>query len=163
MGIIDELELEDMESDKPRDMTEAEIQLVIAKTQAGQFTSAARNLSSLGTLEGTPEVVEKLKNLHPDGLPNVCPEVSHTYVKQTFAKEAIEKAIISFPSVSSYGPSGMTPDHLKCVVLLNVRTATSALFTAQLEQRNLMEGAYRPGNIFVENWFTVVPQRSKSQ
>jgi hypothetical protein len=111
-----------MESDRPRDMTEAEIlrqknELVIAKTQAGQF-GAARILSSLG--EATPEVVEKLKNIHSDGPPVVCPEVSPAYVKQTFAKKAIEKAIISFPAISSCGQSGMSPDHLKCVVLLNV-------------------------------------------
>jgi hypothetical protein len=33
------------------------------------------------------------------------------------------------------------------------RSCRSSLFTAQLEQRNLIEGAYRPGDIFVENWF----------
>jgi hypothetical protein len=35
------------------------------------------------------------------------------------------------------------------------RSCRSALFTAQLEQRNLMEGAYRSGDIYiyVENWF----------
>jgi hypothetical protein len=56
------LELVDMESDRPRDMTEAEIlrqknELVIAKSQAKQLSSAARILSSLGILEATPEVV----------------------------------------------------------------------------------------------------------
>jgi hypothetical protein len=117
-----------MESDRPRDMMEAEIlrqknELVIAKTQAGQF-GAARILSSLGTLEATPEVVEKRKNIHSDGPPVVCPEVSPAYVKESFAKKAIEKAIISFPASSSCGQSGMSPDHLKYVVLLNVRTAT---------------------------------------
>jgi hypothetical protein len=98
---------------------------VIAKTQAGQFCSAARILSSLGTLDATSEVVEKLKNLHPDGPPVVCPEVTPTYVKQTIAKEAIKKVSLSFPAGSSCGPSGMSPDHLKCVVLLNIRTATN--------------------------------------
>jgi hypothetical protein len=33
------------------------------------------------------------------------------------------------------------------------RSCRSALFTAQLEQGNLMEGGYRPGDIYVENWF----------
>jgi hypothetical protein len=33
------------------------------------------------------------------------------------------------------------------------RSFRSAFFTAQLEQRNLMEGTYRPGDKFVENWF----------
>jgi hypothetical protein len=102
MGIIDELELEDMERDRPRDMTEAEIlrqkyELVIAKTQARQFSSASRIVSSLGTLKATPEVIEKIKTLHPEEPPVVCPKVSPTYVKQAFAKEAIEKAILSSP------------------------------------------------------------------
>jgi hypothetical protein len=98
-----------MESDSSRDMTEAEIlrqknELVIAKTQAGQFSSAARIVSSLGKLEATPEVVDKLNNLHPDGPPVVCPEVSPTYVKQTFAMKLLKRR-------SYHSPPALRVDH----------------------------------------------------
>jgi hypothetical protein len=85
--------------------------LVVSKTESGQLSSASRILTSLGTADFSVQVVEKL--IHPLGPAVVFPAVPDGYVKLVVSSDAVEKPVQSFPSGSSCGPSGLTPDHIK--------------------------------------------------
>ena len=83
------------------------------------LSKAARELSSQGIHTATPEVLKKLTELHPAGLPSdvdladaacVWPGLGDTDEE---AELKLRRIIMSFPAGSAGGPSKLLPDHLK--------------------------------------------------
>ena len=90
--------------------------------EEGALAKAAKHLVSLGPIDTTnPDVVAKLRNLHPDGPTPVLGGSSHLprtngahpELEDAEWAQAAFQAVASFPPGSAAGPSGLRPCHLK--------------------------------------------------
>jgi len=78
----------------------------------GSISKAAKALVSKGIHPYTPQVMQKLWDLHPQRcLPGVSTTPAFPFM--TFSKEDVLTAALSFPKGSSAGHSGLRPAHLR--------------------------------------------------
>ena len=100
----------------PESLRKANAQRARRAVEDGQYRKAIQALSSSGLARVTPEILEQMLDKHPNsppppippGTPPPPPEISH---------QDVLRALKSFPSGSSPGPSGLRANHLKEAVL----------------------------------------------
>ena len=100
----------------PESLRKANAQRARRAVEDVQYRKAIQALSSSGLARVTPEILEQMLDKHPNsppppippGTPPPPPEISH---------QDVLRALKSFPSGSSPGPSGLRANHLKEAVL----------------------------------------------
>lgn len=92
--------------------------LVISKAQNGNLSGAFKSLDSPGLSPVTPEVISKLKSLHPSDPKLGSPKFSPSTSDLTFSPQMLDKVIKSFPNGSAPGPDGLRPQHLSDLLRL---------------------------------------------
>jgi hypothetical protein len=79
----------------------------------GNISRATRALDAAEVAKTTPEVMEKLAQLHPDAAP---PQVdTHETVPVQITRDQLKKVIKRLPKGSAPGPSGWTFEHVQAV------------------------------------------------
>ena len=78
----------------------------------GSISKAAKALVSKGMHPYTPQVLQKLSDLHPQRC-LLGSSTASSASSLTFSKEDVLKAALSFPKGSSAGPSGLRPAHVR--------------------------------------------------
>ena len=101
---------------------------VRALVAAGNLSKAANELVSTGLHRMTPAVQQKLHELHPQApLPPRRAEPSPTPSAQCEVTD-VRAAIMSFPTASAPGPSGLRADHLRdCITSVSPPAAAQLL------------------------------------
>ena len=105
-----------------------------AKMASADISGAVKVLSSNNKiLEPSEEVVQKLKEKHPDRhFLSEMPEHSNTE-SVLIGKEDLKRAISSFPNGSSGGPDGFLPQHLKDMTAFSVGDPANRLLEDLVE------------------------------
>ena len=104
---------------KPKPKEEILKNRVDAKFAENDLRGAIRELSSDDTLvPNNSETLEKLRERHPAAPEGIslppAPENDADHIPVT--KDAVKKAILSFPAGSAGGPDGLKPGHLKNLI-----------------------------------------------
>ena len=84
----------------------------------GQYTRALQALTSAGMADQTRATEEEMRAKHPAATPDHSStfQPTTTAAPMTFSQKDVFKAIKSFKKGSAPGPSGLRPEHIKCVV-----------------------------------------------
>ena len=101
------------------------IQALVA---AGNLSKAAKELVSAGVHPSTPVVQQKLHELHPQAPLPPCRADPPPAPSAQCQMSDVRAALMSFPTASAPGPSGLRADHLRdCITSVSTHAATHLL------------------------------------
>jgi hypothetical protein len=81
--------------------------------QEGQFSRAAKALTSRGIDQHSEEAKAEMRAKHPTGRPTELPDGDIPAPPIRISPSQVKKAIKSFKKGTAPGPDGMRPEHLK--------------------------------------------------
>jgi hypothetical protein len=129
----------DIPLDGPERQKKSTIKAIKRLISLGRPGDAIRQLNSAGVHRTTPDIVEKLSNLHPQGI-SITPEPSNFRQIQFSAAQVIT-ALDSFPKGSSAGPFGLSPGAISSM------TSDTQLGPAVLESLAIFSGLFVSGRL----------------
>ena len=119
---------------------------VMKAIDEGSISKAAKALVSKGIHPYTPQVMQKLWDLHPQRcLPGVSTTPAFPFM--TFSKEDVLKAALSFPKGSSAGPSGLRPAHLREALQCGTSAVEDDLLNSLTEFCNICASGLIPRDV----------------